>query len=289
MDGAIASPTTIDPGPVRLTLPPDGVAPGRLVLASPHSGRDYPADFLAASRLDPQMLRQSEDSFVDELFADAPALGAPLLAATFPRAYCDANRERFELDPEMFVDRLPSWCTVASPRIAAGYGTIPRVVGGGERIHKRKLHFAEACARIDACWEPYHAALRRILDATRRREGRVLLLDCHSMPADKGSPPADFILGDNHGEACAPAIVSLVESTLAASGWRVRRNDPYAGGYVTRHYGRPTDGVHVLQLEISRHLYLDERRRERTDAFEPLRREFARLVALLAAAARELG
>ncbi len=274
-----------DPGVVRLLHPDAGAASTGLVLASPHSGRDYPEDFVAASRLDTRTLRQSEDSLVDELFAGAPSLGVPLLAATFPRVFCDVNRERWELDPEMFADRLPPWCNTTSPRIVAGHGTIAKIAGGGERIHRRKLRFAEACARIEACWEPYHRALGGLLEATRAREGACLLIDCHSMPQERIAAPADFVLGDNHGASCAPHIVGFVEALLRAEGYHVRRNEPYAGGFVTRTYGRPASGVHVLQLEISRALYLDERDREKGPGFETLRTRLDVLVATVARSA----
>jgi N-formylglutamate amidohydrolase len=243
--------------PVRQTLP--------LVLSSPHSGEDYPADFIAASRLDRMTLRRSEDSFVDELFAAAPSLGAPLIRALFPRAYVDPNREPWELDPAMFEDELPSYANTASPRVAAGLGTIARVVANGEEIYGGKLRFADAKARVERCYQPYHAALSAAVTATYRRFGRCLLLDCHSMPSiggpqerDAGRDRVDFVLGDCFASACAPSIVERVERVLKDQGFVVARNTPYAGGYVTQHYGRPSTGVHALQIEINRALYMDE-------------------------------
>src|SRR6266852_8821929 len=150
-----------------------------LVLASPHSGAEYPADFLAASRLDPLALRRSEDSFVDELFAAAPRLGAPLLAARFPRAYVDVNREAYELDPTMFAETLPDFVNARSPRVRMGLGTIARIVASGEEIYARKLRFAEARWRVDSLYHPYHHALRRLVDETAAAFGLYLLLDCH--------------------------------------------------------------------------------------------------------------
>ena len=246
-----------------------------VVFSSPHSGRHYSSEFLAVSRLDPRALRRSEDSFVDELFGFAPTLGAPLIAATFPRAYCDANRERWELDPEMFADALPSYCNVTSRRVAAGFGTIARLVSSGETIYREKLRFKEARARIASCWEPYHEALWLLIEDTTARFGGCLLIDCHSMPEDapRFREQARFVLGDAHGASCSPEIVELVERRLQAAGHVVRRNDPYAGGYVTRFYGRPRSGVHVLQLEIARRLYMDERRNEKRPSFDVLRAE----------------
>jgi N-formylglutamate deformylase len=273
--------------PVAIVRPVEQAVP--VVFASPHSGRQYPDDFLETARLDPLSLRRSEDSFVEELFAAAPAHGAPLLAATFPRAYCDPNREPWELDPAMFDEQLPPWVNTTSPRVGAGLGTIARVVASGEAIYRRKLSFAEAERRIRTCWEPFHDALRELISATRLRFGTCLLIDCHSMPAGSMSPrgSADFVLGDAHGTACGARIVRRVEQTLAGLGYRVRRNDPYAGGFITRHYGRPREGVHALQIEVCRTLYMDEVRIERLPVFGGIQQDVTRLVASIAAAAPE--
>jgi N-formylglutamate deformylase len=277
---ATAAPNTARPA-FRLLRPIRALSP--VIFASPHSGRDYPAEFVAAARLDPLALRRSEDSFVDELFGAAPELGAPLLAATFPRAYCDANREPWELDPGMFDAPLPAWVNSASPRVGAGLGTIARVVASGEGIYRRKLPFAEAESRVRNCWQPYHAALAALIAETRDNFGHCLLVDCHSMPThpgQQGTPP-DMVLGDAHGTTCAPRATRLVESTLAGFGYRIQRNDPYAGGYITRHYGRPREGVHVLQLELARPLYMDEARIEPHLGMERLRADMARLISAL--------
>ncbi|MBV8588789.1 MAG: N-formylglutamate amidohydrolase, partial [Acetobacteraceae bacterium] len=223
--------------PARQTVP--------LVFASPHSGRAYPADFVAAARLDPLTLRRSEDGFVDELFAAAPHFGAPLIAATFPRAYCDPNREPWELDPAMFEEPLPVWVNTKSPRVGAGLGTIARIVSSGETIYRKKLRFAEAERRVRQFWEPYHDQLSRLVENTKMEFGACLLIDCHSMPCS-GYPKtsstrslAEFVLGDVHGTTCCGYATDFVERALAGMGYVVRRNAPYAGGYVTRHYGRP--------------------------------------------------
>lgn len=273
--GAEAAPYTIY-RPARQTMP--------VVFASPHSGQDYPADFVAEARLDPLALRRSEDSFVDEIFAAAPAHGAPLLAATFPRVWCDVNREPWELDPGMFDGPLPPWVNTSSPRVGAGLGTIARIVATGETIYRRRLRFSEAEARIRACWEPYHAALSRLIADTRARFGVCLLVDCHSMPAHpaQAANPPDMVLGDAHGTACAPRATRLVEEALVGLGYRVRRNDPYAGGYVTRHYGRPREGVHALQIELARALYMDEARIERGPGLPALARNVTTLIGHLA-------
>jgi N-formylglutamate deformylase len=272
--------------PVMLRRPEPQRAP--VVFASAHSGRIYPPDFVAAARLDALGLRRSEDSFVDALFEAAPAHGAPLLAATFPRAFCDPNREPWELDPGMFADDLPPWVNTTSARVGAGLGTIARVVASGETIYRSKLPFAEAERRVRACWEPFHDALFALITETRRRFGACLLIDCHSMPAHgntgrNGLPAADFVLGDAHGTACSPRATGLVEQVLGDLGYTVRRNDPYAGGYITRHYGRPRENVHALQIEIARGLYMDEARIERLPRFNALQRDLTTLIAAITA------
>ncbi len=221
------------------------------------------------------------------MVAAAPDHGAPLLAATFPRAYCDANREPWELDPAMFADKLPSWVNTTSARVGAGLGTIARVVASGESIYRDKLSFADAERRVRTCWQPFHDALGELIAATRAEFGLCLLIDCHSMPshghtARSGVRAADFILGDAHGTACAPRATRLVESLLIGLGYTVRRNDPYAGGYITRHYGRPREGVHVLQIEIARDIYMDEGRIERLPGFPAVQQRITRFIAGLA-------
>ena len=288
MSATIADDLTEAAEPFVVRAPVDQLAP--VVFASAHSGRAYPAGFIAESRLDPATLRRSEDSFVDELFADAPALGAPLLTATFPRAWCDANREPWELDPAMFADRLPSFCNTGSGRVRAGFGTIARIVADGAPIYRRKLHFAEAEDRIHRCWTPYHAALLRLIEATRARYGACLVIDCHSMPTERtaGRAPVSFVLGDAHGASCAPRVSAHVEGWLRRRGHDVRCNDPYAGGYVTRHYGRPDAGTHVLQIEISRSLYMVEASHRRRPGFAWVKAELTALAADLVAHAAML-
>ena len=262
-----------------------------IILASPHSGRIYPPELVMNSRLDAVGLRRSEDSFVDELFLDASAQGAPLIRALFARAFIDPNREAFELDPRMFSDPLPAYVNTRSARVAGGLGTIARVVAQGHEIYARKLRFAEAVQRINRCYRPYHAALSRLIENTRRRFGICLLLDCHSMPSavglmgeEEGGLPVDIVLGDCHGRASDPAVVALAERCLTECGYRVVRNAPYAGGYTTRHYGRPDNAVHALQIEINRSLYMNEPTLTRRDTLPRIAEDMARLVARLGAA-----
>jgi len=272
--------------PVRVERPAVQTAP--IIFSSPHSGRDYPPAFVDQSRLDMATLRRSEDSFVEELFASAPTLGCPLIHAAFPRTWCDANREPWELDPGMFAGPLPAYVNAASPRVGAGLGTIARVVSTGEAIYRRKLTFEEAEARIASCWRPFHVALAGLIKETLQRFGCCLLIDCHSMPSH-ASPPGrerlpDVVLGDAHGTSCDGSATLRVEEALSRRGLRVRRNEPYAGGYVTRHYGRPREGVHALQIELARRLYMDELRIERSQGFGQLQALLTDVISELAAA-----
>jgi len=261
-----------------------------LVFASPHSGNDYPAEFIAASRLDPVSLRRSEDCFVDQLFRAAPEHGAPLLRALFPRAFIDPNREPFELDPAMFEDALPPYANTASARVAAGLGTIARVVTNGQEIYRSKLRFAEAAERIGTYYRPYHRTLQDLLEATRKSFGCYLLIDCHSMPSiggpmdpDAGRGRADFVIGDCFGSSCDYIVAATVEKSLRDMGFTVLRNRPYAGGFTTSHYGKPSAGLHAIQIEINRALYMDENAIAAHAGLKPLAEKLTRLIASLAA------
>jgi N-formylglutamate amidohydrolase len=288
MDGSDLS-LSANTAPLDLRRPAAQLLP--LVVASPHSGSDYPPEFVAASRLDPLTLRRSEDAFVDEIFAAAPQLGAPMLAARFPRAYLDVNREAWELDPAMFADTLPDYVNARSPRVRMGLGTIARVVASGEEIYGRKLSFADAQERIEQLYRPYHAALTRLVEDTAASFGFCLVVDCHSMPSGMqghaGREPADIVLGDCHGAACAPQIVECARRYLTQCGFVVTLNAPYAGGFTTGHYGRPRRGRHALQIEINRAIYMDERSYHRRPGFAQLSEEMAGLVARLGAFAQD--
>jgi len=262
---------TIDPAFEILT--PDLVA-GPFVFNSPHSGRIYPRAFLEQARLDFDTLRRSEDSFVDELFADVVGAGLPLMRALFPRAFLDLNREPYELDPRMFDGRLPAFANTRSIRVSGGLGTIARVVGEAQEIYQRRLTVAEALERIETYYKPYHQALRRLISRTHRSFGVAVLVDCHSMPSgpvrEEGAR-ADFVLGDRYATSCAPFITDLVERELTARGYVVVRNKPYAGGYITEHYGNPAAGLHAIQIEINRGLYMDEASYARGPGFARVR------------------
>lgn len=269
----------------EIQAPPVQTLP--VVVASPHSGRHYPPDFLAAARLDGRALRKSEDAFVDEIFAAVPQLGAPLLRALFPRAFLDVNREAYELDPEMFADSLPAYVNTRSPRVAAGLGTIARVVANGEEIYRGKLQFADAVQRITRFYHPYHGALKQLIDATAAHFGHCILVDSHSMPSagsaerDRDGRRVDLVLGDCFGSACAPIVIDTAERLLRSKGYTVNRNTPYAGGFTTRYYGRPRTGVHTLQIEINRDLYMDEATLDRLPYLNTLAEHMAELVGTL--------
>jgi N-formylglutamate amidohydrolase len=241
--------------PLRQTIP--------FVFNAPHAGSVYPRSFLAASRLEGMALRRSEDAFVDELFAPVVGLGAPLMTARFPRAYLDVNREPYELDPRMFEGRLPPFANTRSMRVAGGLGTIPRIVADGQEIYGARLTVDEALRRIEWLYKPYHRMLRQLVHRTARAFGRAVLIDCHSMPstslAKDEAGKADMVLGDRYGTSCSTILTDLAEAALRSRGYAVVRNRPYAGGFITEHYGEPALGRHTLQIEVNRALYMDER------------------------------
>jgi N-formylglutamate amidohydrolase len=259
-----------------------------VVLNSPHSGSCYPHDFLAASRLDEKAIRRSEDSYVDEIIDGAVALGCPLLKANFPRAWLDVNREPYELDPKMFSDNLPTYANVRSVRVAGGLGTIARIVSESEEIYAKPLSVQDALTRIDAVYKPYHRALRQMVLDTRAAWGVAVLIDCHSMPSTvrgtHGRPRPDIVLGDRYGTSCASELTDFVGRTLSKRGYSVSRNKPYAGGFITEHYGQPVRGLHALQIEFNRNLYMDERTLAKKTGFERLQADLLGLVAALVGA-----
>lgn len=280
----------------RLELPTGQSTP--VVVASPHSGRLYPEDLKKATRLDPLALRRSEDCYVDSLFADAPSQGAPLLAALYPRAYVDLNREPFEIDPKLVSGAIPEGCNTSSAQVSVGLGTVPRVVGDGQSIYVGRLPIEDVLQRIEDYYRPYHAKLRELVDQTRSQHGCTVLIDGHSMPSQAvrtdGSAPSrfkvrhqgtssgtDIVLGDRYGTSCSQEITQVVEELLTAQGLSVSRNAPYAGAYTTQHYGRPKAGVHALQIEINRALYMNERTLEPHSGLGSLRAVMAQLIDVL--------
>jgi N-formylglutamate amidohydrolase len=271
--------------PFEIVEPAEWRAP--IIFNSPHSGSVYPHDFLSASRIDLAALRRSEDSFMDELIAGLSLRGFPTVRVNFPRSYVDVNREPYELDPRMFVGRLPSFANTRSMRVAGGLGTIPRVVGDGQEIYRERIGVDDALTRIEALYKPYHRALRRLINKAHQAFGAVVVVDCHSMPSigvsrDEPRRP-DVVIGDRYGTSCAPLLPDMVEETMRALGYSIGRNKPYAGGFITEHYGNPASGLHTVQVELNRSVYMDERRRERGPRFEQVTKDFAILADALAA------
>lgn len=254
-----------------------------VVFASPHSARDYPDSFLRRTVLDEMTIRSSEDAFVDQLFASAPQNGAPLLLAGAPRAYVDLNRSADELDPALIegVRRQGH-----NPRITSGLGVIPRVVANGRAIYRGKLSMIEAEQRIERYWRPYHAALQKLLDEASRDHGQAVLIDCHSMPheamdgvARSGMVRPNVVLGDRFGAAASAEVMDRVEAAFVGAGFKVARNAPFAGAYVTQAYGRPLRNQHAVQVEIDRSLYMDERLIRPNSDFDAMRARLRDVVA----------
>ncbi len=255
------------------------------VFNSPHSGRFYPIDFIESSRLDQKEIRSSEDAFVDHLYRSAVEFGAPFITAHFPRVYLDVNREPFELDPKMFEGRLPSYVNTRSLRVAGGLGTIARIVNENKEIYRHRLSVEEGLKRIEDLYRPYHMAIRSTLARVRELFGVAVLIDCHSMPSttqSRGAPiHSDFILGDRFGTSCNPAITNAAADLLTDLGFSVGRNLPYAGGFITEHYGRPEKNIHALQIEINRALYMDEKAHVPSEQFPLVRRVLTRFIGQL--------
>jgi N-formylglutamate amidohydrolase len=260
-----------------------------LLLTSPHSGAHYPKSFIDASRLDAHAIRQSEDMFVDALLAKAPAHGIGVLSANYPRAYVDLNRAPYELEQALFKDALPAHIDRYSARAAAGLGTVPRLVAEKTPIYDGKLSFAEAERRIQNVYHPFHRKLEDTLHTLLHSFGYAVLLDTHSMPSQatrlssKGRR-IDFVLGDRYGRSCDARLSDWLERDLTARGWQVARNKPYAGGFITDRYGRPADGMHAVQIEINRAIYMDEKNYTKHAGFTRLQNDLTGLVAALATA-----
>jgi N-formylglutamate amidohydrolase len=272
----------------EILAPAQWVVPA--VFNSPHSGSFIPEPFLQQSRLSTAALRKSEDCFVDELFSGCQALGAPLLRALVTRAYIDLNREPYELDARMFMEDLPGYMNPGSPRVACGLGTIPKLVAECEEIYRGKIHLADALARIEQIYRPYHRTLTALLNECYNATGFALLVDCHSMPSSAvrnfkapHEPMIDVVLGDRFGAACNNEVAGEAERLLSAEGLRVVRNRPYAGGFITETHGTPRHNRHALQIEVNRALYMDETRLEKTKSFAQIQTAMTKvMVGLLA-------
>ena len=244
------------------------------VFNSPHSGRAYPKSFLNASKLTSPDIRRSEDLYVDKLFAGVVELGAPLLAAEFPRAWLDVNREPYELDPKLFGKNIPAHANSRSMRVAGGLGTIPRLISENLEIYRHKPSLEQALWRIENFYRPYHETLRGLMARTSVMFGHAILVDCHSMPSsgaksDNQNRP-DVIVGDRYGTSCNGDISRAIMRRFSELGYSVARNKPYAGGFITEHYGRPLKGLHSVQVEVNRGLYVDEQTLEPTAGFRAL-------------------
>lgn len=273
----------------RLTGNTAGI-PLPVLFSSPHSGTLYPETMRAGLRVPLMDLRRTEDAFVDELFAGATEAGATLISANYSRAYVDLNRDARELDPAMFLDGPPRKVTVPTSRVEAGLGCLPRTAAGGEPIYAARLSRAEGEYRLALVHDAYHDFLRKTLDQYCADAGIALLIDCHSMPSRQPGRRklADIVLGDRFGSSCDNRLTSLVERTLRDLGYSVSRNAPYAGGYTTRCYGRPHRGVHALQIEINRKLYMDERNISRSSNFRQIKSDMQTLSHAVTAFARRL-
>ena len=232
------------------------------VFNSPHSGNNYSSEFCQVSALSLHDLRKSEDVAVDQLFESVVEIGAPLLSASFPRAWLDVNREPYELDPRLFNERLPAHANTRSMRVAGGLGTIPRIVSENLEIYKQPPSLQDAISRIENVYRPYHDTLRKLIAETVVQFGFAVLVDCHSMPSLERKPDIksrpDIIIGDRYGTSCHGDISQELINRFSERGYRVMRNKPYAGGFITEHYGRPLKGLHAVQIEINRKLYMDE-------------------------------
>ncbi|WP_159807959.1 N-formylglutamate amidohydrolase [Litoreibacter roseus] len=253
-----------------------------VVFASPHSGRHYPRAFLRRSVLDELTIRSSEDAFIDLIVGNAPDCGAPLLVAKAPRAFLDLNRASDELDPSV-VEGIGK--VAHNPRIASGLGVVPRVVSNGRAIYRGKISKAEATARIERYWLPYHTCLQKLLDHTRRQFNEAILIDCHSMPhealdavAKPGAPRPEVVLGDRFGSSAETDLVDRIETIFLDAGLTVSRNAPFAGAYITQHYGRPSRRQHAIQIEVDRALYLNETYVRPNDNFRNFQAVMTRVV-----------
>lgn len=275
-------PAELEP-PFEVIQPTTQTTP--LVFCSPHSGRVYHDAFLAQSQLAPNDLRKSEDYLIDDLFGEASSFGAPVIAAKFPRAFIDVNREPYELDPYLFEEPLPDYANQTTVRVIGGLGTIARIVADGEEIYDAPLTLHEALSRVELYYKPFHAALSTLLKQTVEKFGGAVLVDCHSMPSQKATRSSqyrpDFVLGDRFGSSCDPELTQMIRKHLKLQAYDVQLNRPYAGGFITEHYGRPVDGINAVQIEINRGLYMDENTLTVHPGFARLKSHLSDLISML--------
>lgn len=270
---------------IRQDPPPDGADAVPVVFDSPHSGSVYPSDFDFAAPV--EVMRRAEDAFVDELFASAPAHGAALLAALFPRSYVDPNRHEQEIDTLLLNEPWPH-PIVPSHRSARGLGVVRRLVRATVAVYDRRLSVSEVQSRIARYHRPYHDELSSMIAEAHGRFGTVWHVNCHSMKSTaKGRLRDDFVLGDRDGTTCAAEFTDLVASTLRGLGYDVGLNHPFKGAEIVARHGDPTAARHSLQIEINRGLYMDEARIEKSNGFAALQADMDRLIGAIAAYARE--
>ena len=244
-----------------------------LVLDSPHSGRKFPGDFGAA--VSETELRGGEDCYVDELYAAAPAMGAPLLCALWPRTYLDPNRNAGDVDLDLIDGPWPGEYR-PSGKARVGKALVWRTLEDGRPIYSRKLLPDVVLNRIERFHGPYHKAVQDLLHETHARFGRVYHINCHSMRSvagkqsddGEGRARADFVLGDRDGTTCDPAFTERVRAALAGMGYDVKVNDPYKGVELVRAYSDPKKGRHSLQIEINKRLYMNEATLQKTRSEE---------------------
>jgi N-formylglutamate deformylase len=252
-----------------------------IVIASPHSGRNYRSSVKEQSILDPITLRSSEDAFVDELMDFAPDLGIPIICSEIPRAFVDLNRARDELDSAIIEGIRPNG---QNPRVISGLGVIPRVVANGKEIYSGKLSKEAAFERLEKFWDPYHSKLSELLDRAYRQFGYSILIDAHSMPheailnASTGFHTSQLVLGDRYGASCSPDIVNNLTMLISKNGLHASRNIPFSGAYIVQKYGRPELNRHAIQLEIDRSMYMDERKIQKLEKFFKLKNKLLNIL-----------
>jgi len=256
-----------------------------VIFTSPHSGSHYPTSLQDRLQVPLIDLRRTEDAYIDDLISTAPDKNLILIAANYARCYVDLNRDARELDASMFSDGAPRTCGMPSARVRAGLGCLPRVGASGREIYSDPLSRKEGADRLDRVYDGYHGALTAELEALKLDWSDVVMIDCHSMPSVQPgrSTLPDIVLGDRFGSSCSGRLTSVVERTFRRLGLSVVRNAPYAGGYTTRRYGRPRRGVHLLQIEINRKLYLDEVLVEKSTSFEDIKHVMAEIIDEIAA------